>query len=87
MSEPLDTCFLCRWLDLDTGSPHYSDYTPGASFSMECIKGRFPAFQVGDHSPGRWATTIVQSRTCPDAEARQKTEETVCPHCGLRTEL
>jgi hypothetical protein len=36
---PGRVCWLCRHIVFDSGSPGYSDQTPGWGFSMSCTKG------------------------------------------------
>lgn len=65
LGDASHTCFFCSHFSLDTGSPGYSEWTPGDEFSMECFKGvwRYGRRQ-GDDAEG-FRHLILTGLTCP----------------------
>ena len=61
------TCFLCARLYLDTGSPAWSDLTPGSDFEMSCSAKHFD-YGLRDEIP--WESTIFKAQTCGDFHDR-----------------
>jgi len=64
------TCILCEHFDFDGGEPDYSEYTPGANWSCECIKGHFLMSGLGvNHADFREA--LLQAVDCADFQFSQ----------------
>lgn len=59
------TCLECKHMVLSLGSPEYSEYTPGFSAEMYCLKShwQYDAFNDGKKQVKVKLYTI---RTCPD---------------------
>jgi hypothetical protein len=63
MSEPDRLCLWCKHFDLHTGSPGYSEWTPGSEFSIYCRK-RVWDFDLGDD----FYATIRKAEGCQHYE-------------------
>lgn len=60
--QPL--CLWCEHFYLETGSPGYSDLTPGSDFYMDCSKGHWEYDQYS--STEQYRKCILTALRCKD---------------------
>lgn len=61
-------CWLCKFFDFHSGSPGYSDMTPGTNFRMSCDKGCWE-FEMGD-SQEHFKKCLETANNCKDMEKK-----------------
>jgi len=65
--EPEPLCLWCKHFALHTGSPGYSEWTPGSEFDMYCLlKGHWTWTQYS--SEDEYRKCILTALRCPDYE-------------------
>jgi hypothetical protein len=64
-------CLWCSHFYLDTGSPGYSEYTPGSDFTMTCFKHHweygYGRFKTEEH----YRACLISAQVCPDYSVNQ----------------
>ena len=61
------TCILCKHFEFRSGSPGYSEYTPGWNASMYCRKNRID-IDIEEITEDQFRATLMKAETCPDFE-------------------
>lgn len=65
MSEIPQICATCRHFRFYCGSPGYSDWTPGSSASIECLKNHWE-IDMEDETEEGYRRKQLTALRCPD---------------------
>lgn len=69
-------CYNCQHFYFDTGSPSYSEYTPGESMSMECQKDHWRLTYYDNSDLGQCLET---AQTCKDYQHSDRAKQLGIP--------
>jgi hypothetical protein len=58
-------CLKCRHCVIDSGSPGYSEYTPGSDPQQYCAKDHW-SLSIGDYTREDMRKAFDQAKTCSD---------------------
>ncbi len=67
-----NNCIACKHWYFDSGSPGYSEYTPGSAVSTGCLKNYW-VFKPYDDTEEDFRKKMQKANTCKDYEHYQQT--------------
>jgi hypothetical protein len=57
-------CILCKHIQMDFGSPHYSDLTPGSEWKFSCDKSMWEDMSGSDTSESEYRKKLIYADDC-----------------------
>lgn len=69
MTDDRSCCVNCRHFDFTPGSPGYSEWTPGDSMAIQCLKEHW--YAKYDTYQDQFREYMLSSKTCKDFVARE----------------